>query len=121
MGMNIMDIVALAKAGYKVQDVKDLIELSSSASTVTEPPAQAEPTSQIENTAKVTAQPTPAEPLQQAEPQDNAINIESLQKELEAAKEQIKNLQNSNTKQNLSNASAESDQDVMDNFVKSFM
>lgn len=121
MGMNIMDIVALAKAGYKVQDVKELIELSNSASTVTEPPAQAEPTSPVENTAKETAQPPKAEQKPQEKPQDNAINIESLQKELEAAKEQIKTLQNINTKQNLSNASTESDQDVMDNFVKSFM
>lgn len=121
MGMNIMDIVALAKAGYKVQDVKDLIELSTSASTNSEPPAPAEPTSPVENTAKVTAQPTQAEQKPQGEPTENAINIETLQKELEAAKEQIKTLQNSNTKQNLSNASAESDQDVMNSFVQSFM
>lgn len=117
--MNIADIITLAKMGYKKQDIKELIELAEAKEQpqpTTDPaPAEVpqdapadeapEPSAPIikfpENTAKEPAQPENDEKVKQLE-------------------EQIKKLQEANTRKDAS-GNVESDADVINDLVRSYM
>lgn len=109
--LNIRDIVDLAKAGYKPADVKELIAMTQVAEPtpvqVTEPAAEpvAEPV-----TEPVT------EPSPEPEPEQSPEQIEN-----QKLKEQIAEMQLANTRKGLPMPERRSDEDVISDFVKSFM
>ena len=122
IGLNLADIVALAKQGYKVSDVKELIALASSEDT--DSAAQEKP----QDEKKEEPQESVKEPTQEKEPQkstkepadDNAIN--EYKKKIEELEEKISKLQKDNVnRDNSSNPPEKSDEEILDEVTRSFM
>ena len=122
IGLNLADIIALAKQGYKVSDVKELIALASSEDT--DSAAQEQP----QDEKKEEPQESVKEPTQEKEPQkstkdhadDNAIN--EYKKKIEELEDKISRLQKDNvSKDNSNNPPGKSDEEILDDITRSFM
>lgn len=117
----IMDIVALAKAGYSVSDVKELISLSSSEEKEPEKQEEKEP-------AKKTDEPEDAKDTSAEDPQKSTEDpakvtaIDEYKKQVEELKKQVKDLQDKNVHQdNSGNENEKSDEDILNEITRSFM
>lgn len=112
------DIVALAKSGYKVSDIKELIELSkeAEASTDVSEGTVAKEESVQKEPEKETANNQP-EDTKEAEA-EKVVDYKSKVEELE---EKIKVLQKANTEKKIADTDEKSDSDVLAEAVKSFM
>lgn len=119
--LTISDIVALAKAGYKPSDVKELIELSKTAETPAETPNDKEdgttvavtvlPDDPVANTA-------PATGSEEQDPEDS-IDYRALYEE---TKLQLDSAQQLNVRHNIqSDTEQETDSDIIKDLVKNFM
>lgn len=107
--LNLKDVVDLAKAGYSVKDVKELIELSK---TNAEPEAEAQP------------EQAPAENAQEQAPDKSVENVpkESTKQTdepdykalYEAEKEKVSALQNKNNKTDLSQNTTVNESDLLE-------
>lgn len=112
--LNISDIVALAKAGYKVSDVKELISMSQQPEPKSEP--DPEPKSEPEPEPKAEPEPEPkAEP--EPEPEPNA----EPDSEVAKLKKQIADMQAANLRKSMIGKETPTDQDVINDLVRSFM
>ena len=113
--LSIKDIVELAKAGYKPSDVKELITLTQTDAQVTETVADTV-TETVAETVTETVTETVAETVTEtvAEPSPEQIENQKL-------KEQIAEMQLANTRKGLPMPERRSDEDVISDFVKSFM
>lgn len=110
--LNIKDIVDLAKAGYKPSDVKELITLTQQTQTqVTEPTAEPVTEPVTEPVAEPVTEPA-TEPVTEPTPE---------QLENEKLKKQIEELQLANTRKPVQQPDKPSDEEVISDFVKSFM
>lgn len=116
--MNIMDIIALAKQGYKPGDIKELIEL---AKTVPEPEPFNPPAKEPEKDAEGKKEPeNPVETPQNDE-------IENIKKELESVKAENEKVKNDLAKAQAVNRSAKmpetdvDDDKLIQEIVKNFM
>ena len=124
--MNIADIIALAKMGYKKQDIKDLIDMADSKEL---PPSvdavsQSDCCNPVQITPEVTPEgeaPEPSAPIvkfpentakEPAQP-ENDEKVKQLE-------EQIKKLQEANTRKDAS-GNVESDADAINDLVRSYM
>ena len=118
--MNIADIVALAKMGYKPSDVKDLIDLASSKE---EPPAQEETKEQPEKTEQhEDGKERPDEvPKKDADTSKESEAINEYKQKIEELEKKVKDLQSENVHKNNSNADMKSDEDVLNDITRSFM
>ena len=101
--LSIKDIVDLAKAGYKPSDVKELITL-----TQTEMPVAETVTETVAETVTETVA-------------DTGTGQSPEQMENKKLKEQIAEMQLANTRKGLPMPERRSDEDVISDFVKSFM
>ena len=114
--MNLSDIIALAKAGYKPNDIKELIELSKGTQTTgTEEPAETEPkeVSQPEP-EKVTEEPASTEP--------GATDIEELRAQLAQVRKDLEIAQAKNITHDNSSATENIDpQKVLNDITRKFM
>lgn len=121
--LNLSDIVALAKSGYSVSDVKELINLSSSEDVHQgqEEKPKDEKEAQTQESGKEPPQET--EPKKSTEePAQEASAIDEYKKEIEQLKEQINNLQKENVnRDNSGKKQDKSDEDILDDITKSFM
>ena len=123
--MNIADIIALAKMGYKKQDIKELIEMADSKEL---PPTDAVSQSVSNDTASVLPEETPEgkAPEQTVPTVKEPENVakEPIQhdsdNEVKQLKEQIKQLQEANTRKDVS-GNVENDADVIEDLVRSYM
>lgn len=122
IGLNLADIVALAKQGYKVSDVKELITLASSEDT--DSAAQEKP----QDEKKEEPQESVKEPTQEKETQkstkepaeDSVIN--EYKKKIEELEEKVSKLQKDNVnRDNSSNTPGKSDEEILDDVTRSFM
>lgn len=111
--LNIKDIVDLAKAGYKPADVKELIAMTQAQ--VTDPVTEPEPAQVTEPLAEPVTEPV-IEQVTEPEPEPNPEQIEN-----QKLKEQIAEMQLANTRKGLPMPERRSDEDVISDFVKSFM
>lgn len=111
------DIVALAKSGYKVSDVKELIELSKEASTDVSKGTVAIEESVQEDTHEESVNIQPEDTKQEAE----AEKIVDYKAKVEELEEKIKVLQKANTEKKIADTDEKSDSDVLAEAVKSFM
>ena len=105
--LSIKDIVELAKAGYKPSDVKELINLTQADVPVTETVAET-----VTETVTETVAETVTETA--AEPSPEQIENQKL-------KEQLAEIQLANTRKGLPMPERRSDEEVISDFVKSFM
>lgn len=116
--MKLTDIIALAKAGYSVSDVKELMNLSSSEDTPdVEENKQPEVKKEQEEGKE---QPNEASEKGTVNSTDNsAIDIyEAKIKELE---NKVTQLQSENVHKDVSDPNAKSDEELAEDFTRSFM
>lgn len=120
--LNLSDIVALAKSGYSVSDVKELISLSSSEDT---PQAQEE---KPKDKKEAQTQESGKEPPQEPEPKKStegpadADAIDEYKKKIEELENKISNLQKENVaKDNSDRKPDKSDEEILDDITRSFM
>ena len=115
--LNLNDIIALAKQGYKPSDVKELIELSQTAEA-----SQADQ----EQPKEIPEQPEEAKEAPKEEEKkvdaDEADKIVDYKKKVEELEKKLSDLQKANTKQNADKSeNKKSDADLFADVVKSFM
>lgn len=119
--MKLSDIIALAKAGYSVSDVKELISLTSS-----EDP---EPAPQENNTPdEKTEEPEGAKDTGDEAPQKSTAEpakvtaIDDYKKQIEDLKKQVSDLQQKNVhKDNSGKEPEKSPTEIIDDITRSFM
>ena len=117
--MNISDIVALAKQGYKPSDIKELLELvpSKEEKPTEENKVQVEKTEQHED-GKEQPNEAPKNTTEDSSEKDSVIDYKKRIAELE---EKVKSLQNANVHQDNSDVQKESDEDILNDITRSFM
>lgn len=107
--LNLKDVVDLAKAGYTVKDVKELIELSK---TSTEPETEAQPE---QTPAENTQAETPEKPAENVPKESTKQTDEPDYKALyETEKEKVSALQNKNNKTDLSQNTTVKESDLLE-------
>lgn len=116
--MNLNDIIALAKQGYKPSDIKELISLSEMSNGAVETPPEEtrteEPPVDEPNAENDTTTPE-NEPMV-----DYKKLYEESQSQISEMKTQIEKIQKDNTRQNMQ-GDTPSAQDTLNDIVKSFM
>lgn len=115
--MNLADIIALAKAGYKPNDIKELIELGKEAQTSgVEKPAEAEP--------KEAPQPEPEKTDEKPAPAESGETdkIKELEAQLAQVRKDLEKAQKQNTNRDNSGAAGSPDpQAVLNDIARKFM
>ena len=121
--LNLNDIIALAKQGYKPADIKELIELSKTAEASEDQGVQPKETTQ--GTEKAEEKETPKEeaPKEEDKKEDaeEAAKIVDYKAKAEELEKKILELQKANTKQNADKSEEKSDAELFANVMKSFM
>lgn len=117
--LNLTDIVALAKQGYKPNDIKELIELTKEA------PAQAE-TEVQPTTEEAPAENKPTEDNQKdgaaSEQLDYKEEVEKLKAQLQETENKLSKLQKENVRRNAdTDENKKSDAEAFADVMKSFM
>ena len=118
MGLNIMDIVALAKQGYKPSDVKELIELASSK----EDEPETEENIQTEKTEEHEAgKEQPEEAPKKVTEDSEEAGVIDYKKKVEELEAKISKLQADNVHKDTSDRVDKSDEDIVNEVTKMFM
>ena len=117
--MNLTDIVALAKQGYKPSDIKELLDLVSSKEEKPkeEKDIQEEKTEQHEDGKE---QPDEA-PKNSTEDSSDNTNVIDYKKKIAELEEKVKSLQSANVHKDNSDSKQESDEDILNDITRSFM
>ena len=117
------DIVALAKQGYKVSDVKELIELSKEQSEPDTPPTpEPEPTGEDGEKDSKGKEEKKEEPT----PDDSKIvdykeQLSELEAKLKASEDKLSKLQEENTKKKIADNDTPTSEDVFKDAMRNFM
>lgn len=115
--LNLNDIIALAKQGYKPSDVKELIELSKTVEA--SEPDQEQPT---ETPEEVKEAPKEAPKEEEKKEGAQAAEIVDYKAKVEELEKKLSDLQKANTKQNADKSEdKKSDAELFADVVKSFM
>ena len=123
MGLNLKDIVELAKAGYKVSEVKELIALASSEETN---PANKEEGEQkgkgekAEEHSEGKEQPDKAQQKPTSTPEEDS-SILSYKKRVEELEEKLQKLQSDNVHKDQSDKQTKSDEELLNELTSSYM
>ena len=119
--MNLSDIIALAKEGYKPSDIKELMSLASS----NEEKPSIEETTDIQD--KKTEQhedgkerPDEA-PQKSTEDSSNVIAIDEYKKKIEELEEKVKVLQSENVHKNYEDKDKKPDEEILNDITRAFM
>jgi len=110
MGLKFDDLMAFVKAGYKPNEIKELIDLTKESDTPTQLPVQEE----AETTETEDVIPNDEEAVKKEDEPD-------YKKLYEESQEKLKKAQISNTQQNIKGTEGPSDQDMVDDLVRAFM
>lgn len=111
------DVAALARAGYSVSDVKEILQMSKA-----QPDAAAGEPEEPEK--QLATEPEKSNPEKEEEPDapQQAENIEDLKKQIATLQDQLKESQKNNINQNYANTQApKSDEDQLAAIIKGFM
>ena len=110
------DVAALARAGYSVSDVKEILQMSKA-----QPDAAAgEPEEPEEQQAREPEKPNPEKEAEPSTPQQ-AENIEDLKLQVAALEEKLKQAQKNNVNQNYANTQTQTDEEHLAAIIKGFM
>ena len=118
--MKLGDIIALAKLGYKKEDIQDLISMAETA----EGPESTEPENSPEDEAAGGPELSPPEnePEKSADDDRSGQEIKALQDQIKDLKKRLENAQKQNINKNNSGDDQEhTDQDVLNDIVRNFM
>ena len=106
MALSIGDIVTLAKQGYKVADVKELIELSEKSEDKKEPAPENKPEDKQEPAPEIKPEdkqePAPEKSEDKQDPKKSDDQAAEYKKQIEELQKQIKELQSANTRKDAS-------------------
>ena len=114
--LNLNDIIALAKQGYKPADVKELIELSKTVEASEDD--QEQPKDIPEEVPEAKEAPKEEVKKDDAEEAGKIVDYKAKAEELE---KKISELQKANTKQNADKSDHKSDAELFADVMKSFM
>lgn len=118
MALSIKDIVELAKAGYKVEDVKELINLSSATQEQPDTAPEQGHTEEANSAGPVKPEAaTEQKDVNQQEEPEQTIDYKKLYEESQAT---VTALQKQNINQNIS-ADQVNDEQLINDLVSSFM
>lgn len=111
------DVAALARAGYSVSDVKEILQMSKA-----QPDAAAgEPEEAKEQLATEPEKPNSQKEAEPSAPQQ-ADDIEDLKKQIATLQDQLKESQKNNINQNYANTTqTQTDEDQLAAIIKGFM
>ena len=111
------DVAALARAGYSVSDVKEILQMSKA-----QPDAAAgEPEEPKEQPATEPEKPNSEKEAEPSAPQQ-ADDIEDLKKQIATLQDQLKQSQKNNINQNYANTTqTQTDEDQLAAIIKGFM
>ena len=121
MGFNLKDIVELAKAGYKVSEVKELIALASSEET--KPAKDGEQKGKDEKTQEQEAgreQPEEAVKKSTSTPEEDS-SILSYKEKIQELEEKLQKLQSDNVHKDQSDKQTKSDEELLNELTASYM
>ena len=121
MVLNLKDIVELAKAGYKVSEVKELIALASSKET--DPAKEGEQKGKDEKAQQHDAgkeQPEEAVQKSTSTPEEDS-SILSYKKKIEELEAKVKSLQSDNVHKDQSDKQTKSDEELINELTASYM
>lgn len=119
--LNLNDIVALAKSGYKVDDIKELIKLSKEAETEESKPSGSEEEKEVKKKEEVLPEEEPKKGTVE-QPSEDTSKVIDYKKRTEELEEKLQELQKANTKKNMADKDDEkSDLEVFADAMKSFM
>lgn len=120
--MNLTDIIALAKAGYKPSDVKELMSLTSSKE---ESPKDDEAKNQDKKTEQHEdgkEQPDEAPKKSTDDSSTDASAIDGYKRKIEELEEKLQKLQSENVhKDNNEEDNGKSDEDIINDITRAFM
>ena len=117
--MKLSDIIALAKAGYSVADVKELIALQSSEAD-TPVPEDNKVTESTQEQQEDIAQPSKAVEKVTPESEDSKA-IEEYKAKIQELEEKVNTLQSENIHKDVSDVVDTSDEDIVNDLVRTFM
>ena len=122
MALSIKDIVELAKAGYKVSEVKELLSMASSEETdpAKEDGEQKEKDEKAQEQEAGKEQPEEAVQKSTSTPQEDS-SILSYKKKIEELEEKIKTLQSDNVHKDQSEVQTKSDEELINELTASYM
>ena len=122
MALSIKDIVELAKAGYKVSEVKELLSMASSEETdpAKEDGEQKEKDEKAQEQEAGKEQPEEAVQKSTSTPQEDS-SILSYKKKIEELEEKIKTLQSDNVHKDQSDKQTKSDEELLNELTASYM
>ena len=121
MALNLKDIVELAKAGYKVSEVKELIALASSEETKpAEEGEQKEKDEKAQEQEAVKEQPEEAVQKSTSTPEEDS-SILSYKKKIEELEAKVKSLQSDNVHKDQSDKQTKSDEELINELTASYM
>ena len=115
--LNLNDIIALAKQGYKPADIKELIELSKSEGPAPEG-EKPEDDQKKEQPKEKPEDDQKKEPQEAEKPEDDTVDYKKKAEELE---KKLSEVQKANTKQNADKSEEKSDAEMFADVMKSFM
>ena len=126
MALNLKDIVELAKAGYKVSEVKELIALSSSEETGSADEGNEKGKDEKGKDEKKEEQEAGKEQPEEApkkstsKPEEDS-SILSYKQKIEELEEKIKTLQSDNVHKDQSEVKTKSDEEIANELAASYM
>ena len=121
MALNLKDIVELAKAGYKVSEVKELIALSSSEEA--DPAPEGDEKGKDEKTQQHEAgkeQPEEVAKKSTSIPEDES-SILSYKEKIQELEEKLQKLQSENVHKDQSEKQTKSDEELLNELTASYM
>lgn len=111
------DVAALARAGYSVSDVKEILQMSKAQTDA----AAGEPEEAKEQQATELEKPNSQKEEEPSAPQQ-ADDIEDLKKQIATLQDQLKESQKNNINQNYANTTqTKTDEDQLAAIIKGFM
>lgn len=122
MALNLKDIVELAKAGYKVSEVKELIALASSEETdpAKEDGEQKEKDEKAQQHDAGKEQPEEVAQKSTSTPEEDS-SILSYKKKIEELEAKVKSLQSDNVHKDQSDKQTKSDEELINELTASYM
>lgn len=117
--MQLTDIIALAKAGYKVSDIKELMALESSEETTAKVEEKVQTKVKEEQEVEKEQSAKASEKVTVDSTEDNAIDI--YKTKITELENKISQLQADNVHKDVSDKNEKSDIEIANDFVRNFM
>lgn len=120
MGITIKDIVALATAGYKVSEVKELLSLANQSETESAKEGEKDQPEKTEQHEAGKEQPEEAPKKGTDTPEEDGA-ILSYKQKIEELEAQVQKLQSANVHKDQSDKETKNDEDLLNELAQTYM